>query len=100
MMAHDSSAPRPDLSATTIKSLETALVVFLANPSETRGLETALRALTTEARQKRVHAEQLLIVLKDVWFALPSVRERPAGDAQNALLQRVITQCIREYYSS
>jgi hypothetical protein len=99
MMAHDSSAPRPQLSAATIAALETALSRYLARQSD-GGLDDALRALTREAREKQIHAEQLLIVLKDVWFSLPKIRETPTGDPQNALLQQVITQCIREYYSS
>lgn len=99
MMAHDSSVPRPDLSSTTIASLERALVVYLADPADTSKLDSALRSLTVEAREKQIHAEQLLIVLKDIWYGLPQVREAPNGDAQSALLQRVITQCIRQYYS-
>ena len=100
MMAHDSSIPRPDLSRTTIAGLQQALAGFLANPADTGKLDSALRSLTTEARDKQMHAEQLLIVLKDVWYGLPQVREAPAGDAQNTLLQRVVTQCIRQYYST
>ena len=100
MMAHDSSARHPELSASAVASLEKALASFLANPSETKSLEVALRAVSKEAREKQVHAEQLLVVLKDLWFGLPPIRQMASGDAQNALLQRVITQCIREYYSS
>lgn len=100
MMAHDPSPPRPDLSAATVASLQTALAAYLANPSDTSTLESSLRALTKEAREKQVHAEQLLVVLKDIWFALPAIRGTPPGEPQHALLQRVITQCIREYYSS
>lgn len=99
MMAHDSSAPRPDLNHATIASLEQALAGFLRNPDEPSRLDNALRTLTAEARDKHVHAEQLLVVLKEVWYGLPQVREAPAGDAQNTLLQRVVTQCIRQYYS-
>jgi hypothetical protein len=100
MMAHDQSAPRPDLSTAAIANLRQALSDFLTNPADTSKLDGALRSLTAEARDKHVHAEQLLIVLKDLWYGLPQVRETPAGDAQNTLLQRVITQCIRQYYST
>lgn len=99
MMAHDSSAPRPDLSASTIAGLRQSLAKFLSNPSDSTGLDSALRTLTAEAREKQIHAEQLLVVLKEVWFGLPPIRSTPSGEPQNALLQRVITQCIREYYS-
>ncbi len=99
MMAHDPSAPRPDLNASTIADLKQSLGKFLTNPSDTIGLDRALRVLTTEAREKNIHAEQLLVVLKDVWFGLPAIRATPSGAPQSALLQRVITQCIREYYA-
>jgi len=99
MMAHDSSAPRPDLNASTIADLRQSLAKFLSNPSDSTGLDRALRVLTAEAREKHIHAEQLLVVLKDVWSGLPSIRSTPSGESQNTLLQRVITQCIREYYS-
>lgn len=97
-MPHDPSAPRPTLSAAAIAGLEKALAGYLVNQSDA-SLKDALRTLTQEAREKQILAEHLLIVLKDVWFALPAVRETPTGAPQNALLQRAITQCIREYYS-
>jgi hypothetical protein len=100
MMAHDPSAQRPDLSGPAIAGLEKALTHFLANPSDTARVESALRVVTAEARAKQMHAEHLLVLLKDVWFSLPPIRETPSGERQNVLLQRVITQCIREYYSS
>ena len=99
MMAHDSSAPRPELSASAIADLKQSLAKFLSNPSDTTGVDKALRVLTAEAREKHVHAEQLLVVLKEVWVGLPSIRSTTTGEPHNALLQRVITQCIREYYS-
>lgn len=98
MMAHDSPGRRPELSGPAIAGLEKALASFLANPSDSKDVESALRVITAEARQKQMHAEQLLVILKDVWFALPPIRATPSGAPQHALLQLVITQCIREYY--
>ena len=43
--------------------------------------------------------EQLLIVLKDIWSGLPEVRSMSDARAQTSLLQRVVTMCIKEYYS-
>jgi hypothetical protein len=39
-------------------------------------------------------------VLKDVWGTLPEVRAMTDTGAQVRLLQRVVTMCIKEYYSS
>jgi hypothetical protein len=51
-----------------------------------------------EARSKSMLPEQLLVVLKDIWYALPAVRAIDDAGAQIRLLQRVVTMCIKEYY--
>lgn len=100
MMAPDSTPDRPQLSAAAIQTLESALQKFLANGGDVETLQGALRAIATEAREKNMRAEELLILLKDVWYALPQIRKTPEGDSQNRLLQRVVTLCIREYYTA
>jgi len=97
MMAHDSSAGRPQLSAETVSELTAALRNYAANESDIAALQPALRAVAAEAREKKVQAEQLLVLLKDVWFGLPNTQSTD-GDGQ-VHLQRVVTLCIREYYS-
>lgn len=97
MMAHDSSAGLPQLSAETVSGLTSALQGYAANQTDISAIQPALRAVAAEARERKVHAEQLLVLLKDVWFRLPNVQ---SGDAEGQLqLQRVVTLCIREYYS-
>jgi hypothetical protein len=100
MMAHDSTSNRPELSAASVAALKSALQKYLANESETAPLEPALRLVAAEAREKHMHAEQLLIALKDVWFALPQIAKAAQGEQQSRLLQRVVTLCIRAYYSA
>lgn len=100
MMAHDSTPNRPELSAASVDALRSALQECLAQSSETSALQPALRQIATEARANKVHAEQLLVMLKDIWFALPQIGKAHEGEPQNRLLQRVVTLCIREYYST
>jgi hypothetical protein len=97
MMAHDSSAGRPQLSAETVSELTAALRNYAANEADIAALQPALRAVAAEAREKKVQAEQLLVLLKEVWFRLPNTQSTD-GDGQ-VHLQRVVTLCIREYYS-
>ena len=97
MMAQDSTSNRPQLSADTVATLESALVHFLRD-GEQASVEPALRRIAAEAREKRMTAEHLLIVLKDVWYELPALK-RPGAVAQNATLQKIVTLCIRSYYS-
>jgi hypothetical protein len=39
------------------------------------------------------------VALKEVWHAVPEVRAMSDTAAQVKMLQRVVTMCIREYYS-
>jgi hypothetical protein len=40
------------------------------------------------------------VVLKDVWNHLPEARAMPETGDQVRMLQRVVTMCIKEYYSA
>ena len=100
MMAHDSSPPlAARLAEETVARVRGALSRYLED-NEAGGLELrdALDAMATEARSKSMLPEQLLVVLKDIWYALPGVRSLEDSGAQIRLLQRVVTMCIKEYY--
>ena len=100
MVAHDSSSPPPSrLTDATVAALRDALRRYLANGLTPGPLEAALQAIAREAREKDILPEQLLIVLKDVWNDLPEVRAMHDTTQQVRLLQRVVTMCIKEYYS-
>ena len=100
MMAHDSSPPpSAGLTEETSARARLALTRYLEN-AETgaQELRDALDLMATEAREKSMLPEQLLVVLKDIWYALPQVRAIEDSGAQIRLLQRVVTMCIKEYY--
>lgn len=100
MMAHDSSPPpAAGLAEETVARTRAALSHYLADSDgDGDGLRDALDAMATEARSKSMLPEQLLVVLKDVWYTLPEVRALDDSGAQIRLLQRVVTMCIKEYY--
>lgn len=98
MMVHESTSDRPALSAESLRALEAAMLTYAASGAAPPSLEPALMLIAAEARAKQLRAEQLLIALKDVWYALPSV-SAPAPHEQNAMLQRIVTLCVRAYYS-
>lgn len=100
MMARDTTPPRPQLDAQSIEALSAALSAYLADSVEDGRLRGVLRQIAEEARRKEMHAEQLLVILKDVWFALPSIKNLPEGAEQHRVLQRIVSLCIREYYSA
>lgn len=100
MMAHDWSPEPPDsISHETITALRSALVSYVQDPSRAAGLlRPVLCDLATEAHEKSIVAEQVLILLKQVWYGLPNSRELPSPEDRVQLLQRVVTMCIRAYY--
>jgi hypothetical protein len=101
MMAHDSSHTPPSrLDDETVAAVRDALRTYLSRSSEPTALQRALVRMSTEARDRSILPEQLLIVLKDVWGTLPEVRAMTDSGEQVRLLQRVVTMCIKEYYSA
>ena len=101
MMAYDSSQTPPSrLDDATLEDLRAALSQYLIDDTSSNQLRDVLMRVATEAREKAILPEHLLIALKDVWSALPEVRSAPAIAQQVRLLQRVVTMCIKEYYSS
>jgi hypothetical protein len=100
MVAHDSSSPPPSrLADETVHALREALRRYLSNGLTPSPLQAALLLTAREARERDILPEQLLIVLKDVWSSLPEVRAMTDNGQQIRLLQRVVTMCIKEYYS-
>jgi hypothetical protein len=100
MMAHDSSPPPvPGLAEETVTRARIALSGYL-DDSEANGqnLRDALDVMAAEAREKKMLPEQLLVVLKDIWYSLPALRAVEDSSAQIRMLQRVVTMCIKEYY--
>lgn len=100
MMAHDSSPGPTTLTEETIKAVRAALVEYIADPAHGERLGAALRTMAAEARDRSMLPEQLLVVLKDIWHSLPGVRTMSDASDQVRLLQRVVTMCIKEYYSA
>src|SRR5688500_7001689 len=74
MMAHDSTPTRPQLSKASVEALESALQKYLADDTDVALLQPALQRIATEAREKKMQAEQLLVQLKEVWYNLPQIR--------------------------
>lgn len=61
-------------------------------------LARVLRQIVTEARNRHVRAEQLVVILKNVWDTLPDARFAIDREAQTQARQRLITLCIKAYY--
>jgi len=99
MMAHDSGRGRSSLAEKTIESVRVALRQYVESPEGSEPLRATLHAMAGEAHQKALLPEELLVVLKDIWYSLPVVRAMTEPTEQIRLLQRVVTMCIKEYYA-
>lgn len=97
MMAFERSPSTP-LDPSTISELRVALAQSVEAGDHSEQLKSLLARAATEARQKGIQAEQLLVSLKDIWYSLPDLASNPPDERQTRLLQQLIARCIQEYY--
>lgn len=96
----DSTSGAPSrLDEPTVELVRVALRRSLGEGVETPPMRTALAALTAHARDRGVLPEQLVVLIKDLWFAMPEVRTMPAAAELVRRQQAIVTMCIKEYFS-
>lgn len=71
-----------------------------ASASAHRELRAALRLVCTEARRSGLRAEQLLVLIKDVWSGIPAGISRVTSMHGDERLNYVISTCVDEYYGN
>ena len=98
MMAFD-RMPSPRLEAPTLDALRAVMQRAMRKGDHGTELQQVLARAATEAREKDMHAEQLLVIMKDLWHSIPDLRAADT-DRQNELLQELISRCITQYYAS
>ena len=87
------------LSSATVNRLRVVLSNHLKHPdSADPELARVLRQVVVEARNRKVRAEQLVVILKNVWQSLPDVPHAIDREAQDQIRQQLITLCIKAYY--
>jgi hypothetical protein len=69
-----------------------------AAPDQRRELRSSLREICAEARRAGLRAEQLLVLIKDVWSAMPAGISRVQSVHGDDRLNYVISTCVDEYY--
>jgi len=68
-------------------------------PLESPALRAALRQVCTDARRAGLRAEELLVMIKDVWSGLPAGVTRLPSVHGDERLNYVISTCVDEYYA-
>jgi hypothetical protein len=99
MMAFDRTPSQPTLAPETVEALRQSLSRSARQGNHSEDLRSLLCDAAAEARAKGIPAERLLLILKDIWYRLPQVASATSSDAENALLQELISRCIQQYYA-
>jgi hypothetical protein len=106
MMAFDSrSTPEPrSLSDSTLAALRDA-VLRVWNDSDGGGaaepvLQRALAQAVAEARERALRAEEVVVSFKSLLASLPELNSPVRRLEAARLRERLITLCIRAYYSA
>ncbi|HMI57870.1 MAG TPA: hypothetical protein VK511_07475 [Gemmatimonadaceae bacterium] len=71
-----------------------------AAPEQRRELRASLREICADARRAGLRAEQLLVLIKEVWSAMPAGISRVQSVHGDDRLNYVISTCVDEYYGS
>jgi hypothetical protein len=100
MMAFDRPSSGPTLDPVTVTELRAALSRSAQSGNHGSELQGLLVRAATDARAKGLQAEQLLVILKEIWYSLPQLATQQGSDVQTRLLQQLIARCIQEYYAS
>jgi hypothetical protein len=67
--------------------------------AERPALRAALRQVCAEARRAGLRAEELLVIIKEVWSGLPAGISRLPSVHGDERLNYVISTCVDEYYA-
>ena len=87
------------LSPEAVTQLRNALTQWIsADAGDDAALGHALQAVAADARERGVYAEQLLVVLKTMWFEIGGGPVAPP-QAGVRRLDELVTACIKAYYS-
>jgi hypothetical protein len=83
-----------------MKELRTALTEQLRQPERpTPELSNLLKRVASEARQKGVRAEELIVIFKQLWNSLAESMRPQNVDQYERIRQNLVTLCIQAYYA-
>lgn len=88
------------LADSTVADLRVALARYMERPEgDDPELSRILMQIVTEGRSRHLRAEELVVIVKNVWDSLPDVRQAVDQEARTAAKQRLVTHCIKAYYA-
>jgi hypothetical protein len=99
----DSRTTRADDKA--LRTLQEAISAQLTSNASAGSVDVAqlgpaIRVLCQDAQRRGLRAEEVVILFKKAWAAVPGPEYGPDGSRRGELLERAITLCIKSYYST
>lgn len=93
-------SPMSGLTPEAMRLLRSALTAWMRGQGEPdASLASALHAVATEARERGIRAEELLVTLKSMWFEIGGEPSTSSGSTSgHRRLDEVVTACIKAYY--
>jgi hypothetical protein len=61
-------------------------------------LRQSMRLICADAHRRKLRAEQLLIIMKDVWLSMPDTANVLGDRSHHELFEHVVTAALDEYY--
>jgi hypothetical protein len=94
-MKKDGSPPDKPFDETAREMLETALALQAdQRPLTCAEIEDPVREVCTDAQQRGIKVERLLVNLKEVWHSVPDSTAHRKAD----VVSRLVSMCILEFY--
>jgi hypothetical protein len=89
----------------TLLALQAAIGAQLAAAPSADGtdlpqLAPTIRLVCDDARRRGLRAEDVVILFKRAWAAVPGPDYGSEGNRRGELMERAITLCIKSYYST
>jgi hypothetical protein len=83
-----------------MKELRTALTEQLRRPERpTPELSNLLKKVASEAREKGIQPEALIVIFKELWNSLAESMRPQNVDQYERVRQNLVTLCIQAYYA-
>lgn len=99
MMAFERTPPSsPRLNPETMETLTRVMERAARRGNHSDELHDVLCRAAGEARERGIRAEQLLVIMKEMWHTLPALQQLGDTERQTQLLQELISHCIQQYY--
>jgi hypothetical protein len=91
--------PHPRLDAHLTSATDHTLELALRSEDGRRSsdLQDAVRAVCIEARRQGMRAEEVIILLKKMWYARPELPTMSLEET-GRLLDSLVSMCVEEYY--